>query len=114
MAAPKSGYPDDIKNIAGCIFKEETENFRENFVASFLNFFYPVYKSLEEKSFLNEYKERLLVLNRQITYQKGGRQVTAKVKDIDGLCRLVTETYNGEIDVISSGEITLGSRNFTK
>ena len=57
-----------------------------------------------------EYRKKSMVIGRNITYSKGGRFCSGYVLDINDMGNLVIETDN-ETEVLTSGEITIGSKN---
>ena len=57
--------------------------------------------------FLQEYREKNIVLQREITVHPiGGAPYTAKAVDIDRRCRLLVETAAGQ-QLLDSGEISI-------
>lgn len=105
------GFPEDIKKIAGTVFESAEPYGRELFIAEAVNNFMALYKDIFSPETPKEYKSRSLVLGKTVTFEKECIKRTAKVVDIDDKCRLVVEYENGEKDVLSSGEISLGSGN---
>lgn len=103
----EEGFPEEIKNIAGAVFQNETENLKERFVAEFLNEFYCIYKELNEKSFMNEYREKCFFLGEEITVIQGDSKRKATAISVDENARLEVEYENGEREFLSSGEISI-------
>lgn len=56
---------------------------------------------------LSEYKKRLFVIGKTITYKKNGNVYTARVEGINELCNLCVITEDGKQDILSSGEISI-------
>lgn len=104
---PENGFPDEIKNIAGAIFKERGAGQKSRLAAAVLEGFNKYYESLSERSFLNAYKERCIVLGKQINVlsQDGSRPATAL--DIDENCRLYVKYSDGSQSLLSSGEVSI-------
>lgn len=107
LIKPKEGFPESIKNIAGAVFKNETENLKERFVAEFLNEFYKIYKDLSDNSFMETYREKSLCLNKEITVIKNDNERKAKAISIDNNARLEVEYETGEREFLGSGEISI-------
>lgn len=107
LVKPEEGFPKEIKNIAGAVFQNETENLKERFVAEFLNEFYCIYKELNEKSFMNEYREKCFFLGEEITVIQGDSKRKATAISVDENARLEVENENGEREFLSSGEISI-------
>lgn len=104
---PEDGFPDQIKNIAGAIFKERGAGQKSRLAAAVLEGFFKYYESLSERSFLSAYKERCIVLGKQINVlsQDGSRPATAL--DIDENCRLCVKYSDGSQTLLSSGEVSI-------
>lgn len=107
LVKPEEGFPKEIKNIAGAVFQNETENLKERFVAEFLNEFYCIYKELNEKSFMNEYREKCFFLGEEITVIQGDSKRKATAISVDENAHLEVEYENGEREFLSSGEISI-------
>ncbi len=54
-----------------------------------------------------EYRKRLFVIGREIEFTESGVDYTAKVKDINEFCHLITELPDGGEKVLLSGEISI-------
>lgn len=107
LVKPQEDFPEEIKNIAGAVFQNETENLKERFVAEFLNEFYCIYKELNEKSFMNEYREKCFFLGEEITVIQCDSKRKATAISVDENARLEVEYENGEREFLSSGEISI-------
>ena len=101
---PKNNFPEEIRNIAGVVFKEEKENLRNRLISLIINNFLRYYNDLEKRDFLEIYKQKSLVLGKEIVTPNG----KALALDIDDNCRLSVEYKNGEKQFLSSGEISIG------
>ena len=64
-------------------------------------------KNSNDGNIIRDYKKRLFVLGRQITYTKNGEEFSAKAIDINDSCNLIVERTDGIIDTLSSGEISI-------
>ncbi len=107
ILAPKDGFPEDIKNKAGALFKEDMPDSIENKItAEIINC---IFEILTEKndSFIEEYKNLSLLTGKEIEYKKNNQVHTGQVVSIDDKLRLLVETPNGEKDTLSSGEIKI-------
>ena len=56
---------------------------------------------------LSEYKNRLFILNRNIKYEKNGKEYSAIAIDVNSFCNLVVRRSDDTIDILSSGEISI-------
>lgn len=104
---PPGAFPEELRDIVGAVY---TDKSREDIIAG-------VYAeilrmlSLPPETVLAEYKKRLFVLGREISYVKGGEKRTGVAFDINSEANLIVRTDDGE-DILSAGEITLGSGGF--
>ena len=111
LVTPKSGYPEDIKNIAGSLFAED-ESFDANLlVASTVNNFFELYGDLKSQSTLEQYQKRMMLVGQNINYTQNGIQKSGRVEGIDERFRLIVKSDLGEIIHLQSGEVTIGSNN---
>ena len=107
LVKPQEDFPEDIKEIAGVVFENGNGDLKERFVAEFLNEFYCIYKELNEKSFMNEYREKCFFLGEEITVIQGDSKRKATAISVDENARLEVEYENGEREFLSSGEISI-------
>ncbi len=105
---PKDDFNEEIKDIAGAVFDEEKENLRNRLIAEVIKNFKEYYNFLEQKTFLEYYKQKNLVLGKTITVPKADGNLTAKAIDIDDNCRLLVEYTDKKREYLSSGEISIG------
>lgn len=56
---------------------------------------------------LDEYKQRLFVLNKYITYTKNNCEFSAKAVNINEQCNLIVKHSDGSEETLSSGEISI-------
>lgn len=101
-------FPDELREIAGSLFPEGIT--RNQIAAEIINEIMNLSENLEDTSLIEEYKEYSLVLGKIISYKKNEALFTAKAIDINNQGNLIVENDKGEISVIQSGEVTIGSR----
>lgn len=56
---------------------------------------------------IENYRSRLFILGKQITYSKNGICYSATVTDINSQCNLIVKRADGTEDILSSGEISI-------
>lgn len=66
-----------------------------------------IIRQLPDKSFLEYYRERSLVIGRRVTYTAAGVSDSAEAVGIDDSGGLIVRKDNGELLTLSSGEISL-------
>lgn len=109
ITKPKNDFPDDIKNIAASIFDESDYNgqVKSKLAAGVINYFWEYYENIQEKLFMEEYRNRSCVIGKEIRIIERDKQVKAKAIDIDNEARLIVELEDGTIKKLSSGEISI-------
>lgn len=110
---PENGFPDDIKQIAGSVFDEPCEELYFDFIFQTVNEFFKMYISLEKADFWEEYKDRSFLIGKEISFIKNGENKTATVLDIEKSFGLVVKYKDGSVETLTTGEVTIGSKNIT-
>ena len=96
-------FPMDLKDIAGCI--EEID--RNVLIAEILKGTQTLRKDFNLKKYLKLYKEKSMVINKNISFFLNSKEYSGKVEDINEKGNLVVRIPNGDIKIIKSGEIRL-------
>lgn len=104
---PKGGFPADLQDTAAAVAQEGDELFAL-IAAGVLNRFAEYYDRLDERTFFNEYKRRMFILGKNITVIKNGVGKAAVALDINERCQLLVRYENGDVEVLDSGEISVG------
>ena len=111
LSSPDQGWPEELSGIAGGIFSENLSQGRVRLAAAFLNEFLPLYRGLSERTFLPEYRARMLFLGQEVDVMEfDGSSRKATVTGLDDRCRLLVR-YPGDDDVtpLGSGEVRVRS-----
>lgn len=103
-------FPEDIKDRAGAV--ETTSDIpRNQLVAAVLNAFWEIYDHIEDREFIKEYRQRSMVLGKNIRILEKGQWKEATAVDVndDGGLVIQIENPDGSIGqrVLQTGEITL-------
>ena len=110
---PKTGFPEEISNIATSLFGKNVENpesVKYQFVGKLLENLEKTLDSQVENQVMEEYKSRSLVLGETVTVIDSQNQFSAFVKDVTKKGHLVVEfTKDGQLETkeILSGEVSL-------
>ena len=105
---PKNGFDSEIKDTAGTIFKETSTTVCEELTAKVIDNVFYQYNNLERLDFLKKYREKNLVLNKEVNILKQGKIIdSGKVLEIDDNCHLTVKLSNGETATLSSGEVSV-------
>lgn len=107
---PKGGFSEKLP-LAGSVFCKKDAVFfknrvKERVITVFLKNFFELYEKLEQKEYINEYRQRSFLIGKEISYIKDGVEHRATVKDIDNDARLVV-CVGEKTDVLSHGEIQI-------
>ena len=105
--APENGFPDDIKDIATAIFPGNSEeNIKEKIVADVINRFFCMYNG-DDKDYIKRYREYSYLIGKEINIIQGDSTRPATVIDITDDCHLLVKNEKGEIEEISSGDVSV-------
>lgn len=99
-------FPDEIKDIAGSLFKETAPVSRSRFAAELILQMMRITKGLKNRTFIEEYKVHSAVLGKEITYIENHIPHTARAVDIDSAGGLVIDE-GGKQRTLVSGEISV-------
>ena len=106
--------PDEIKDIAGYILDAPDKNIkdgRSRLAAAVIEHMYEMYESLPDRSYMDEYKKRSIVIGKRVVYgastDAGENKKEGLATDITDDGGLVVELDDGDIEVLHTGEITL-------
>lgn len=113
---PEGGFPEEIRDRAGYIFRKREEGMRNRLSGAFLTRFLSYYRAEDPSSYVKEYQKRSLVTGKKITVLmpdgKGtdASKLTGRAAEalfVDEECRLVVRYEDGETEALSSGEISI-------
>ncbi len=99
-----SNFPDDISDIADSLNANVS---REQMAAEIVKNLLDVCENSFDKSFLEKYKNRSIVLGKEINYFSNGIMKTGISTDIDQNGGLIVQNENGSYTTLSSGEVTV-------
>ena len=100
------GLPEELRDIAGAIDDEKIT--RCELIGRVAGAILDIVADLKDKSYIEEYKARSMVLGREVTFSGGGFEAeTGRAIDIDGDGGLVVRLPDGTEKTLRSGEITL-------
>lgn len=107
VIAPENGFPDEIKDIATAIFPGNTEEYiKEKIVSDVVNRFFNIYNDVDN-SYIQRYKEFSYLTGKEINIILGETTRPATVIDITDDCHLLVKNENGELEEISSGDVSV-------
>ncbi len=103
LSEPDGGFPGELKEIATALGKQDGE-IKNRLISEIVNEFILYYRNLVKKEFIQEYSERLLGLNEEITVKEGEEEYKGTVIGIDDMCRLKIRLSDGSEKILSSAQ----------
>lgn len=108
FSTPKNSYPDEIKEIATSLYENKPNDITRNqLVAEIINQVLASFKNLQSKEFIEDYKEKSIVIGRDIYILSNNSKTKAKAIDIDEQGGLIVLTEDGVLKTLNSGEISI-------
>lgn len=105
-------FPAELRETAGSIFNMNDDSFiRNQLAAEVINNVLLMCDNLQDRSFLEFYRERSMILGEKIRYLKNNQWFEGYAQDIDEFGGLVVFHEDGQKEVLHSGEITLRKQN---
>lgn len=105
---PKDDFPDNLKEIAGSLYKGNSNGINRNMLcAEILNNILSIIPKIKDYDFISEYKKRSIILNQEIMYISGGIYSKGKAIDINNDGSLVIKHDDGSIKILNSGEVSI-------
>jgi len=103
----KEGFPSELQNIAGSVFDDDNSFIRNQLSAEIINNVLKISRNLEERSFMETYKQRSMILGEHILYKKDNSWHEGYASDIDDCGGLIVYTSEGQKITLSSGEVSI-------
>jgi BirA family biotin operon repressor/biotin-[acetyl-CoA-carboxylase] ligase len=103
----KEDFPSELQNIAGSVFDDDNSFIRNQLSAEIINNVLKISRNLEERSFMETYKQRSMILGEHILYKKDNSWHEGYASDIDDCGGLIVYTSEGQKITLSSGEVSI-------
>lgn len=108
LTNPEKEFPESISHTAGTIFENNPPiDYKNKIIGDIINNFFEYYSKLEEKEYLEEYKNRSMIIGENISIIHGNKLEDALALDIDDEFRLKVKKKNGSIEYLSSGDVSI-------
>ena len=106
---PENGFSKELKNIASTLLNnnEMSLDIYNHLISEIVNQFYKLYNNFDKAEHIIEYKNRSMLINKEIGYVQDGEEFNAIVIDIDSECHLIVSDSSGKITKLSSGEVKI-------
>lgn len=106
LCKPKDGFPKELESVATAVFSKYSEDMRTAVIQSVLDNLDKYLPQIADKSFLEEYRRRSVLIGKDINIIKGDDIRPAKVLGIDDSACLMVRDDNG-VHALDSGEISI-------
>ncbi len=103
---PKGGFPTELETVATAVFSECSEDMRTAVIQAVLDNLEKYLPQIADKSFLEEYRRRSVLIGRTVNVIKGEDSYSAQVLGIDDSARLVVKAEDGA-QTLDSGEVSI-------
>lgn len=106
--SPNGGFPEEISEIAGSVYNSVfiSDDIKNNILNNIITEFFYIFDNPEDTDFLNEYREKSLILGKEIYYIFENEKHYCTAVDIDQRAQLIV-LENGVKKTIGSGEVTI-------
>ena len=107
---PNPAWPEEVQAVAGAISDFGKPPRRAELAAAVLNHFEDVYALLDqgkEPELLEQYRERLCCIDRPVTVISPAGRYEAECVGLDENAHLLVKTADGQVNALSSGEISI-------
>lgn len=100
-------FPLELQSTAGSIFNSDYSFIRNQLAAEIISNILTMSKNLEDRSFMQIYKQRSMILGEHILYKKDNNWHEGYALDIDDYGGLVIYTGEGQRITLNSGEVSI-------
>lgn len=104
------GFPDELKQVAGSLSGQCRDFSRNHLAALVANHLFELSAALPDRSFLDEYRKRSILLGKPIRFLENNVWYDAVAVDVDNSGGLVIETATGR-RTLTSGEVSVRPRD---
>lgn len=100
-------FPQELENIATSVSSGGKRVSRSELIGEILNNISKIYDSIDSRDFLEEYKNRSMLLGTDIFIIKGEKITEGKAVDINEKAMLIVEYPDKSREALSSGEVSV-------
>lgn len=100
-------FPEELEGIAGSLGAVGVTVDMNELAARITEGLLDYAKDMRDCSFVEDYRQMSVVLGKEILYNEGDAQVSARALDIDSEGGLMVELADGSVKVLKTGEITV-------
>lgn len=99
--------PEEIQNIAGFLFADKATATRNDLACAIIQNVLRETARLEERTFIESYKNRCFILGKEIEFIYGGKAVLGTAVDVDENCGLKVVLDSCEEILLQAGEVSV-------
>jgi len=107
FTTPEEAFPQDSRNVVGSLFEENPPTNRNHLAAEIINRVLSPLERASEAEMLDQYKQRMFLLGKEVVVSRGAEQFEALAVDIDEAGQLIIKTDDEQLQTLSSGEISI-------
>lgn len=104
---PTGGFPQELRNTAGAIFEKRQNDGKNCLAANVLKTFNRLYTKKKQTEYVGKYREKSLVIGKEILVLAPEGEKKAVALDVDEDCHLLVQYESGQTDTLSAGEISI-------
>ncbi|MDE7430443.1 MAG: biotin--[acetyl-CoA-carboxylase] ligase, partial [Lachnospiraceae bacterium] len=109
---PQKDFPEEIKQVAGSLMEQDSyhkigDNIRNRLISEIIATIYKYYVRLDRHEFMSIYKEKSMLIGKEVYILSDKNKEGLFVLDIDDNAALVVEHKDGRIEHLSSGEVSV-------
>ena len=99
--------PETLQDLVGALFKEKGEISRNHLIAEIINQFYILYKNMDDKQYLDEYRKRCFILGKKVSFLDQKQILEGLASGIDDTGALQIQLPDGTKRNLSYGEVSI-------
>lgn len=99
--------PETLQDLVGALFKEKGEISRNHLIAEIINQFYILYKNMDDKQYLDEYRKRCFILGKKVSFLDQKQLLEGLASGIDDTGALQIQLPDGSQRNLSYGEVSI-------
>lgn len=105
---PSGGFDKELAKVATALYENHLpEGIYAKLAASILNHFMGLYQTLEQKTFMDAYREYSFLTGKKINYTQGNLSESGTVIGIDDDARLLVRVADGSTKAYAAGEVQI-------
>lgn len=111
-AQPEGGFPPELRETVGSLGLSPDNRFE--LAAAIASRLFNYSRDLEGRAFLEEYRRRMFLTGRRVSFFREGRELAGTVEGLDENCGLILRLETGGRLTLTSGEVSIGSAGLAR